>query len=130
MGFADFLNRHASSATTPVNEDEEKFVVNMIQEIKQFVLKQNISRFGESKLTGHSNQPKVNTQIERNDVVHAKENTHRIERAFFHSNLINKLHRSLHSNSKNKPQFIDITTRQNPNKNTSDAQTKRQRGTK
>ena len=130
MGFADFLNRHPSSATTPVNEDEEKFVVNMIQEIKHFVLKQNLSPFAASKPTGHSNQPEINTQIERNDVVHAKENTHRIEGAFFHSKLINKLHRFLHSSSQNKPQFIAITTRQNANKDTSDAQTKRQRSTK
>ena len=128
MGFTDFLSRHPSSTPTSVNEDDEKFVVNMIREIKHFVLKQNISPFGASKPTGNSNQSEINTQIEPNDVILAKENTHKIERAFFLSKLINKLLRSLHSNSQNKPQHIAITTRQNRNKNTSDAQTKKRKG--
>ena len=30
MGFADYLNRHPSGPPAPTNEDDEKFVVNII----------------------------------------------------------------------------------------------------
>ena len=85
MGFADYLSRNPSSAPSPINEDDEKFVINLIEEMKHAILKQIINSFGSNKPTGNSNQSESLTQNERNDVTHAKENTHTKESAFCHS---------------------------------------------
>ena len=34
MGFADYLRRNPSGAPSPINEDDEKFVINLIEEMK------------------------------------------------------------------------------------------------
>ena len=82
MGFADYLSRHPSGSPTPINEDDEKFVINLIEEIKHAVLKQNINPIGSNKRTGKFNQSESSVQNERNDVTHTKENTHTKESAF------------------------------------------------
>ena len=53
--------------------------------MKHAILKQSINSFGSNKPTGNSNQSESLTQNERNDVTHAKENTHTKESAFCHS---------------------------------------------
>ena len=76
MGFADYLSRHPSGSPTPINEDDEKFVINLIEEIKHVILKQNITPLGSIKPTGNYNQSESTTQNERYDVTHTKEITH------------------------------------------------------
>ena len=66
----------------PVNDDDEKFVTNVIQEIKHAILNQRINPFRAIKPTGNINQSESNTQNERNDVMHDKLNT-QIMRALF-----------------------------------------------
>ena len=57
----------------------------IIEEMKHAILKQSINSFGSNKPTGNSNQSESLTQNERNDVKHAKENTHTKDNAFCHS---------------------------------------------
>ena len=97
MGLADYLSRHPSGSPTPINEDDEKFVINLIEEIKHAFLKQNINPLGSSKPTGKFNQSESSVQKEPKDVTHTKENTHTKESAFCHINSRNKLLHSSHS---------------------------------
>ena len=76
MGFADYLSRHPSSPPAQTIEDDEKFVLSSIQEIKYAIVKQSIAQFGASKPTGNYNQEESNTQNEQNDVTDTKHNTH------------------------------------------------------
>ena len=116
MGSADYLSRHPSGSPSPINEDDEKFVINLIEEIKHVVLKQNITLLGSNKPTGNFNQSESSVQNERNDVTHTKENTHTKESAFCHNNSRNKSLHSSHSLlSRIKPKLIAITTRACPN---------------
>ena len=82
MVFADYLSRHPSGPPVPTNEDDEKFVINIIQEIKDAILKQNITPLGSIKPTGNFNQSESNTENERNDVTHDKLNIRTKESAF------------------------------------------------
>ena len=110
---------HRPPPPVPVNNDNEKFVTNVIQEIKHAILNQRINPFRAIKLTGNINQSENNTQNERNDVMHDKLNTHNNESAFCHRSHKNKSpHYSIHSPSKSEQQLIAITTRANPNTNT------------
>ena len=118
MGFADYLSRHPSGSPTPINEDDEKFVIILTEEIKHAVLKQNITPFDSNKPTVKFNQSESSVQNERNDVTHTKENTHTKESAFCHTNSRNKLLHSSHSLlSRIKPILIAITTRARPKLN-------------
>ena len=72
MGFADYLSRPPSGPPVPTNEDDEKFVINIFQEIKHAILPQNVTPFGSIKPTGNFNQSESNIQNERNDVTHDK----------------------------------------------------------
>ena len=121
MGFADYLSSHPSCPAAPTYEDDKKFVVHTIQEIKHAILKQNIAPFGASKPTGDYNQSESKNLNEQNDVTHTKQNTHTKESAFCHSKLINKSLYSLPNfTTQNYFQLIAITTCTNPNKNTFD----------
>ena len=121
MGFAEYLSRHPLGSPTPINEDDEKFVINLIDEIKHAFLKQNINPLGSNKPTGKFNQSESSVQNERNDVTNTKENTHTIESAFCHINSRNKLLLSSHSLlSRIKPKLIAITSRARPKLNTFD----------
>ena len=82
MGFADYISRHLSGPPSPTNEDDKKFVINTIQELKHAILKQNITPLGSIKTTGNFNQSESRTQIQQNDVTHDKLNTHTEESAF------------------------------------------------
>ena len=95
MGFADYLSRHPSGPPVPTNEDDEKFVVNIKQEMKHAIRKQKISPLGLNKPTGNLNQSESNIQNERNDVTHSQPSTHTKESAFCHSKLKKKSHYSL-----------------------------------
>ena len=59
MGFADYLSRNPSGAPSSTNEDDEKFVINLIEEMKHAILKQSINSFGSNKPTGNSNQSEL-----------------------------------------------------------------------
>ena len=121
MGFADYISRHPSGSPTTINEDDEKFVINLIEEIKHAILKPNINPFGSNKPTGKFNQSESTIQNERNDVTHTKENTHTKESAFCHNYSRNKLLHSSHSSiSQIKPKLIANTTRTRPKLNTFD----------
>ena len=118
MGFADYLSRNPSGAPSSTNEDDEKFVINLIEEMKHAILKQSINSFGSNKPTGNSNQSESSIQNERNDVNHAKENTHTKENAFCHSNSKSKSLLSHSLLTRIKPKLIAITTRARPKLNT------------
>ena len=121
MGFADYPSRHPSGSPTPINEDDEKFVIILIDEIKHAFLKRTINPLGSNKPTGKFNQSESSVQNERNDVTNTKENTHSKESAFCHINSRNKLILSSHSLlSRIKPKLIAITTRACPKLNTVD----------
>ena len=118
MGFADYLSRNPSGAPSPINEDDEKFVINLIEEMKHAILKQSINSFGSNEPTGNSNQSESSTQNERNDVTHTKENTHTKESAFCHIKSKTKSPFSHSLLTKIKPKIIAITTRARPKLNT------------
>ena len=121
MRFADYLSRHPSGSPTPTNEDDEKFVINLIDEIKHAFLKQNVNPLGSFKPTGKFNQSESSVQNERNDVTHTKENTNTEESAFCHINSRNKLLLSSHYLlSRIKPKLIANTIRNRPKSNTFD----------
>ena len=121
MGFAVYLSRHTSGSPTPINEENEKLVINLIEENKHAILKQNINPLGSNKPTGKFNHSESSIQNERYDVTHTKENIHIKESAFCHINSRNKLLHSSHSlSSQIKPKLIAITTRARPKLNTFD----------
>ena len=118
MGFADYLSRNPSGAPSSTNEDDKKFVINLKQEMKHAILKQSINSFGSNKPTGNSNQSESLTQNERNDVKHAKENTHTKDNAFCQSKSKSKSLLSHSPLTRIKPKLIAITTRARPKLNT------------
>ena len=65
MGFADYLSRNPSGKSKPENENDEKFVVNTIPEIKHAWLKHIIEPTGILKITGKIIQSKDSTQNEQ-----------------------------------------------------------------
>ena len=114
MGFADYLSRHPSSTLVPTSEDDEKFVINLIQELKHAIQKQDITLLGSTKPTGNFSQSENNTQNERNDVTHDKRNTRSKESAFCHINSKNNLlHSSQSLLTQIQTKLIAITTRSN-----------------
>ena len=92
MVFADYLCRNPSGKPTPENEDDEKFVINTMQEIKHAWLKHIIEPTGILKPSGKSIQSKDQSspQNEQNDVIDNKQNTLTKEHAFCHNSLKNK----------------------------------------
>ena len=120
MGFADYLSRNPSGKASPESEDDEKFVINTIQETKHARLKHTMKPSEIAKPTGNYNQLAESKQLEYNDVTHAKENTLSEQHAFCLNTAKNKL-RSIEQNSNSlNTKLIAITTRNNPNKNTFD----------
>ena len=75
MGFVDYLSRNPSGKLSPESEDDEKFIINTIHEIKHVWLKDIIKPSDIVKSTGSHNQLAERKQLEHNDVTHAKENT-------------------------------------------------------
>ena len=90
MGFADYISRNPSPPPVPVNDDDEKFVINVTQEKKHAILNQRINPFRAIKPTVNTNQSESKTQNERNDVMHDKLNTHNKESAYCHRSHKNK----------------------------------------
>ena len=120
MGFAVYLSRNPSVKASPESEDDEKFVINTIQEIKHAWIKHTIKPSEIAKPTGNYNQLVERKQLEYNDVTHAKENTLSEQHVFCLNTAKNKL-RIIEQNSNSlNTKLIAITTRNNPNKNTFD----------
>ena len=76
MRFADYLSRNSWYAPAPESKDDEKLVVNTIQEIKHLLLKHNIDPIGVLKPTGKCDQSDCSTQNKENDVIDTKQNSH------------------------------------------------------
>ena len=55
MGFADYLSRNPSGKASPEGEDDEKYVINTIREIKHAWLKHTIKPSEIVKPTGKTN---------------------------------------------------------------------------
>ena len=70
MGLADYLSKYRLGVSTLENENDKKFVVDAIQEIKHLLLKHNVNPIGVIKPTGKLNQKSSSTQNELNDVTH------------------------------------------------------------
>ena len=129
MGFADYLRRNPSGKPSPESEDDKKFVINIIHEIKHACLKHIIEPSDNVKPTGSHNQLAERKQLEHNDVTHAKENTLIEQHAFCintakNKSLITEQNSNLHNNTK----LIAITTRNNPNRNTFEIKIKKRKG--
>ena len=76
MRFADYLSRNPWGAPALEMKDNEKFVVNTIQEIKHLFLLHLKDPIGVLKPTGKGDQSDNSTQNKRNDVTHTKQNAH------------------------------------------------------
>ena len=128
MGFADYLTRNHSGKPTPESEDNKKFGINTIHEMKHACLKHRIEPNNAVKLTGCHTYLLESKQIEQNDVTHDKQNTRSKEHAFCLYTLKNKLPLTAQNFvSLVNPQLIAITARQNPNRNTFEIQIKKRK---
>ena len=127
MGFADYLRRNPSGKASPESEDDEKYVINTIQEIKHAWLKHTIKQSELVKPTGISNQLAERKQLEHNDVTHAKANTLNEQHAFCLNTAKNKLHSIEQNLNSHNSKLIAITTRNNPNKNTFDIEIRKRK---
>ena len=128
MGFADYLSRNPSGKASPEGEDDEKFVINTIQEMKHAWLKHKIKPSEIIKPTGNYNQSAERMHLEHNDVTHAKANKTTEQHAFCLNTDKNKLLSIDQNSDSNNSKFIEITTRNNSNKNSFDIEiTKRKR---
>ena len=82
MGFADYLSRHQSGTPPPINEDDEKFVINTTEEIKHAILKQNIIHVAQiNQLVITTNR---RTQFKMNEMTsHMLKKTHTLKKVLF-----------------------------------------------
>ena len=123
MGFADYLSRNPSGKPSSESEDDQKFVINTIHEIKHIFKPSEIV-----KPTCNHSQLAERKQLEHNDVTHAKENTLIEQHAFCLNTAKNKsLITEQNSNSHNNTKLIAITTRNHPNRNTFDIKIKKRK---
>ena len=128
MGFEDYLSRNPSGKLSPESEDDEKFVINTIHEIKHAWLKHILNPSGIVKPTSNHNHSAERKQLEHSDVTHAKENTLNEQHAFCLNIAKNKSHLTERNfNSINHTQLIAITTRNNPNRYTFDIKNKKRK---
>ena len=128
MGFADYLSRNPPGKPSPESEDDEKFVINTIHEIKHAWLKHIIKPSDIVKPTGSHNQLAERKQLEQNDDTHAKENTLIEQHAFCLNTAKNKsLITEQNSNTHNNTKLIALTTRCNPNRITFEIKIKKRK---
>ena len=128
MGFADHLSRNSSGKPSPESEDDEKFGINTIHEIKHAWSKHTLNPSGIAKPTGNHNHSAERKQLEHNDVTHTKGNTLNEQHAFCLNTAKNKSHFTKQNfNSFNNTQLVAITTRNNPNRNSFDNKIKKRK---
>ena len=124
MGFEDYLSRKPSGKPAQESEDDEKFVINTINEIKHAWLKHIFKSNNIVEPTNH-NQSVERKQIEQNDVTHDKENTQSEKHTFCLNTAANRsLLTAQNFNSLNDTKLIAITKRNNPNRNAFDIEIK------
>ena len=111
MGFADFLSRNPSGKFSPESEEDEKFVINTINEIKHAWLKHLLNPSGIVKPTVNHNHSAESKQLEHNDVTYAKENTLNEQHTFCLNTAKNRSHLTEQNfNSFKNTQLFAIST--------------------
>ena len=65
MGFADYLSGYPTEEAISPSEEDENFVINLIEEIKFFLLRKALTPNGAMSTTNHN----INEKQAKNDVI-------------------------------------------------------------
>ena len=129
MGFAGYLSRNPTGEAIQPTDEDKNFVINTIEEIKLFITRNSLSPNGASnsfspKGAINSTNQNTDTELDKNEVINPKHTSNKTNNVFCFYTLTNQSHINSHSLNPNSilkllnKNFVGITTRRNPNKDT------------